>query len=317
MARRALGPATLSVVQAVEAALGPRDRALLVACSGGTDSLALAAAVRRVRGRSTGPAAALVVDHGLQAGSAQVAAGAKEQLHELGYDDVVVTAVSVELAAGRGLEAAAREARYRAFEGEAARRDATVLLGHTLDDQAETVLLRLARGSGTRSMAAMAIRSGRYLRPMLSLRRAITEGVCRELGLDPWRDPHNTDDSFARSRVRTRVLPLLETELGPGIAESLARTAQLARDDAELLEALAAEAHPSTRTLDCGRLSQLPAALRRRVIRNWLVRHGASDLAYAHIVRVEELVTHWHGQQGANLPGIRVTRTDDRLVCTG
>ncbi|MET0692295.1 MAG: tRNA lysidine(34) synthetase TilS, partial [Propionibacteriaceae bacterium] len=265
MARRALGPATLMAVQAVRASLQPSDHTLLVACSGGADSLALAAATLHVSRSERRSAAALVVDHGLQPGSARTAAGACEQLERLGYEDVRVAAVSVDLAAGLGVEAAAREARYRALDEEAETRDATVLLGHTLDDQAETVLLGLARGSGTRSLSGMASRSGRHLRPLLSLRRETTERVCAELELDVWDDPHNADDSYARSRVRSRILPLLEAELGPGIAEALARTAELSRLDADLLDQLAGQLHPVTDTLDCdtldcGTLAEAPAA---------------------------------------------------------
>jgi tRNA(Ile)-lysidine synthase len=228
---------------------------------------------------------------------------------------VLVCRVAVGLPSGTGPEAAARHSRYAALEGEAARRDATVLLGHTLDDQAETVLLGLARGSGTRSLAGMAARSRRYLRPMLTLRRATTVAACAELGLLPWRDPHNVDDAYARSRVRSRVLPVLETELGPGIAEALARTAQLARDDADLLDALSAEAVPTCDSLECARLAELPAALRRRVIRRWLFAQGAVEATYLHVRQVEELVTRWHGQRGADVPGRQVSRVDGRLVC--
>jgi tRNA(Ile)-lysidine synthase len=267
MARRALGPSTLALLQAVEAALAETDRCLLVACSGGPDSLALAYAVVHVGRRRKLPAAAVVVDHGLQPSSADQAAAAASTLQSLGYADVVVRAVDV-VASGAGLEADARAARYRALEEVAAGRHATVLLGHTRDDQAETVLLGLARGSGTRSLAGMAARSGpggRWLRPLLGLGRDVTEAACRESDLVPWRDPHNDDPSFARVRVRRTVLPTLEAELGPGIAGALARTAGLARDDADLLDALAAQADPGTASLECVAIEGLPPALRRRV----------------------------------------------------
>ena len=321
MARRSLGPATLAVVRCVEEALaedglsGASSGALLVACSGGADSLALAAATAQVSRRRSGSTSAVVVDHGLQAGSAETAARAHDQLVDLGFDDVLVSRVTVEMHSGRGPEAAARHSRYALLDAEATRRDATVLLGHTLDDQAETVLLGLARGSGTRSLAGMAVRSGRYLRPLLAVRRATTEGACAELGLQPWRDPHNADEAYARSRVRSRVLPLLEAELGPGVAEALSRTARLARDDADLLDALAADAVPAADTLDCAQLGDLPAALRRRVIRRWLIASGASEVTYHHVLRVEELVLRWHGQSTADLAGVQVSRVDGRLIC--
>lgn len=316
MARRALGPATLAVTQAVAAALTPRDAALLVACSGGADSLALAAGVRYVAERRSLPSAAVVVDHGLQQASAGTADHARAQLASLGFADVVVARVTVDLEAGHGLEGAARASRYRALDAEAAARDATVLLGHTLDDQAETVLLALARGSGTRALAGMASRRGRYLRPMLSLRRAVTERSCLELGLEFWTDPHNQSPEYARSRVRSRVLPVLESELGPGVAESLARTAQLARDDADLLDALAEEMSPAAQTLDTAELLGAAPALRRRVIRSWLARHGAQEVTLIHVLRVEDLVTSWHGQREVDLPGVRVGRRAGHLHCT-
>ena len=146
-----------------------------------------------------------------------------------------------------GPEAAARQARYRALDAEARARAATVLLGHTLDDQAETVLLGLARGSGSRSLAGMVPRAGHLVRPFLQIRRTTTEQVCAELGLEPWQDPHNSDRRFTRVRVRDTVLPTLEAELGPGVAEAWRRTAELVRDDNELLDQLAAADVPHRR----------------------------------------------------------------------
>ncbi len=246
MARRALGPATLAAVQAVERALTERDRVLLVACSGGTDSTALAVAGVEVARRRSLPVSALVVDHGLQANAARTAATTAATLASIGLIDTEVVAVSV-VRSGAGPEADARRARYQALERSAAKRGATVLLGHTLDDQAETVLLGLARGSGLRSLAGMSPRRAGLLRPFLGLRRATTAAVCTEAGVQPWADPHNADPAFARVRVRTRVLPGLEAELGPGVAEALARTADLAREDADLLDELAAAAIGPTR----------------------------------------------------------------------
>jgi tRNA(Ile)-lysidine synthase len=317
MARRALGPATLALVQAVEASLEDRDRCLLVACSGGADSLALALAAVNVGRRRGLPVAAAVVDHGLQPSSAEQSATTASTLTALGVADVTVRTVTV-VTTGSGPEAAARAARYRALEDAASARRATVLLGHTRDDQAETVLLGLARGSGARSLAGMAPRSGlggRWLRPLLGLSRELTERACRENDLVPWRDPHNVDPSFARVRVRQTVLPVLEAELGPGIAAALARTATLARDDADLLDALAADADPGTAALDCGLLDGLPAALRRRVLGRWLrLEHGLGDLSAGHLFAVEALITDWHGQVGVDLPGgVRVRRVAGTL----
>jgi len=313
VARRALGPATLAVVQAVDAALTPADARLLVACSGGPDSLALAAAARHVAERRGRPCTAVVVDHGLQSGSDLVAARAAEALAGLGLVDAVVLPVTV--AAGGGPEAAARDARYAALRSAAAGDPpATVLLGHTRDDQAETVLLGLARGSGPRSLAGMAVRSAGLLRPLLDLPRTTTEQACAELGLRPWSDPHNQDARYARVRVRRQVLPALEQALGPGVAAALARTARLARDDADLLDALAAEADPGTATLDCAELAGLPAALRSRVLRRWLTTRGAQDVGADHVGAVEALVLTWRGQRGVDLRGGTVTRRAGRLL---
>jgi tRNA(Ile)-lysidine synthase len=322
MARRALGPATLAVVQAVDAALVPADTGLLVACSGGADSLALAFAARHVAGRRALSCSAVVVDHGLQDGSAAVADRAARTLRDLGVADVTVVQVTVPLHSGSGPEAAARTARYSALHAGAATAGGggpppTVLLGHTRDDQAETVLLGLARGSGTRSLAGMAARSGGLVRPLLGLPRTATEQACAELGLQPWSDPHNDDPAYARVRVRRRVLPVLEAELGPGVAAALARTASLARDDADFLDQLAAEADPGTPTLACDRLAALPAALRGRVLRRWLAARGASELTAEHVRAVEALVLAWRGQQGVDLPGGAVARQHGRLLWQG
>ncbi len=309
MARRALGPATLEVVQAVEAvAEGP----LLVACSGGPDSLALAAAAVVVGTRAGFGVRAAVVDHGLQDGSADIAARVVATLAGLRIEAVVLR-VAVE-ATGDGIEAAARQARYAALAGEAAPGEA-VLLGHTLDDQAETVLLGLARGSGTRSLAGMPARRDVFVRPLLGVRAATTRAACVELGLDAWTDPQNTEPRFTRTRVRHSVLPVLEAELGPGVALALARSADLARADADLLDELAASelaAHEAAE-LDCAWLAGLPPALLTRVLRDWLRTHGAVDLSAAAIAAVGALVTDWHGQRWVEVPGVRIGRDGGRM----
>jgi tRNA(Ile)-lysidine synthase len=317
--RRELGPATLAAVQAVDAALNQQDGHLVVACSGGADSLALAFAARYVATRRDLKYAAVIVDHGLQQDSAGTAARVRDQLEQqVGYGDVIIRTVQVDQSATAGPEAVAREARYRALDTEARARAASVLLGHTRDDQAETVLLGLARGSGSRSLAGMAPRAGHFVRPFLRIRRATTEQVCNELGLEPWQDPHNSDRRFTRVRVRQTVLPMLETELGPGVADALARTAELVRDDNELLDRLAAEASRTeglggTDTLDCDAVQAQPPALRRRIIRLWLLTHGLGDLSLRHISAVESLVIDWHGQKAIQIPGATVTRTAGRL----
>ncbi len=313
MARKALGPATLQVVQAVTAAVGGP---MLVACSGGADSLALTAAAAVVAGRRQDPVRAVVVDHGLQSGSDAVAAAAAAQVEaRLEVPAQVVRVVVAD--SGSGPEAAARDARYAALE-RAVQDGEMVLLGHTLDDQAETVLLGLARGSGPRSLAGMAPVRGVFVRPLLGLRRELTAACCAEVGLTPWLDPQNSDDSFARVRVRRRVLPMLVSELRPCVAEALVRTAELARADADLIDDLAAAqlALVDGERLDCLLLCELGGALRSRVLRMWLLDQGAREVSSFHLGAVNELVTDWHGQRWVELPGVRVRRVGGHLEAT-
>lgn len=262
------------------------------ALSGGPDSLALTAVCASIR-----PTTALIVDHGLQEGSSEVADEARRAAIELGCVQARVLRVKV----GRlgGPEAAARTARYAALREASA--GAPVLLGHTLDDQAETVLLGLGRGSGPRSLAGMRPHQPPWCRPLLGVRRAVTHAACDELGLRAWLDPHNADRRYTRARLRLEVLPLLEDALGGGVAEALARTATALREDCDALDDLAAaqlEALTGPGGLDVGRLAGLPDALRRRVIRGWLLAGGAINLTDNQIRRVDELVTNWHGQGG-------------------
>ena len=218
-------------------------------------------------------------------------------------------------------------ARYRALDAAASEyRAAAVLLGHTLDDQAETVLLGLARGSGGRSLAGMAAQRGPYRRPLLAVRRTATGAACAELGLEPWQDPHNRDFSYTRARVRHQVLPALETALGPGVAEALARTASQLRADAEYLDELAFAQSgqlrgecPDPAGLDAGWLAGLPAAIRTRVLRDAAVMagcpHGA--LTAHHIDRIDALITGWRGQRWVDLPGgMRARRRDGKVWFT-
>lgn len=270
----------------------PADR-WCVGLSGGADSLALTAVAAALN-----PTTALIVDHGLQTGSAEVAATAAAQARQLGCVDAQV--ISVAVGTEGGPEAAARTARYAALD--AARGGAPVLLAHTLDDQAETVLLGLGRGSGPRSVAGMRLWDPPWGRPLLEARRADTEAVCAELGLTPWRDPHNTDPRYTRVRLRTEVLPLLEDVLAGGVAPALARTAAALREDNDALDALAAGHLDALRTADgltVAGLEDLPAALRRRVIRGWLLSVGATMLTDVQLRAVDALVGDWHGQGGA------------------
>ena len=293
---------------------------VLVALSGGPDSLALAAATAFEAPRAGLRAGAVIVDHGLQAGSAEVAAAAAAQARELGLDPVLVR--RVEVTGEGGPEAAARTARYAALEAAAAETDASlVLLGHTLDDQAETVLLGLARGSGAASLAGMPARTRRFARPLLGIRRETTRQACADAGLTPWDDPHNVDRGYARVRVRERVLPVLEAELGPGIAEALARTAEQLREDDEAFseqidEFIEEICEPSEAgiAVSVGALTANPAALRQRIIRHVVLSEFGVSLSRAQTIEVARLVTDWHGQGPIDLPaGIRVTRHHGRV----
>jgi tRNA(Ile)-lysidine synthase len=324
-------PPVAAVRQAVRACLAdlaPGDL-VLAACSGGADSLALAAALAFAAPRAGLRAGGVSVDHGLQDGSAARAAAVVSVMSGLGLDPVRAIAVSVGGAGGP--EAAARTARYAALEEAAADLGAAaVLLGHTLDDQAETVLLGLGRGSGPRSLAGMPARRGVFRRPLLTLRRPVTAGACAALGLEPWQDPHNADRRFARVRVRLDALPALEAALGPGVAEALARTASQLSEDAEVLEGLAAAEFAAVRAGPDGRvgpdgraeplsadvLAGLPGAVRSRVLRSAALAAGcpAGALNAAHVARIEDLVTGWHGQRWIDLPGgVRATRRAGQL----
>ena len=269
---------------------------MLIGCSGGADSLALAAAAAFLVGKRQVRAGAIIVDHGLQPGSADAANTAATQLRSLGLEPVLVRRVAPVGAS----EAEARKARYAAFDQALADTGATaMLLGHTLDDQAEQVLLGLARGSGTRSLAGMPAARGPYVRPLLDLRRADTETICAHEGLDYWVDPSNADTSLLRNRVRHEVLPLLEDALGPGLSEALARTATLARRDADHLDAEAAEAaagmelpcpDPSVVLLDLCLLRGLGPALLGRVLRAAVVHCGAPAPGFERVAALEKLV---------------------------
>lgn len=314
--RPRLTPAVADVRRAVRAAL-PADGLVLVALSGGADSLALAAATAF---EAAGRAGAVIVDHGLQEGSAATAAAAAEQARSLGLDPVIVVRVSV--GSTGGPEAAARDARYAALAEAATFHGAeTVLLGHTLDDQAETVLLGLARGSGAASLKGMDAVSGIYRRPLLGIRRSTTQQACADAGLTPWTDPHNSDPAYTRVRVRESVLPVLERELGPGVAEALARTADQLREDGEALDHFAeeiveelADIAEAGISLPVSALASNPAALRQRLIR--LAVHGEFhvSLSRAHTLEVARLVTDWRGQGPLHLPGIRVSREGGLIV---
>ncbi|MDR7254856.1 tRNA(Ile)-lysidine synthase [Nocardioides sp. BE266] len=297
-------------VRALLAQLAPGD-VVAVACSGGADSLALASAAV-FEGHKLGlRVVGVTVDHALQPGSADQADRVVAQLAAMGVDETLTARVQVDAGSRMGPEAAAREARYAVLEEVAAHLGAaTVLLGHTLDDQAETVLLGLARGSGGRSLQGMRPGFGVFARPLLGVRRDDTVTACQVEGLEVWDDPHNHDPGYTRVRVRERVLPLLEDELGPGIAATLARTADQLRDDTALLDDLADRVLADARReggLDVEALRGQPPSLRHRALHRAALESGvpASELTRAHVLEVDRLLVDWRGQRWIDLPGSR------------
>ncbi|WP_137845754.1 tRNA lysidine(34) synthetase TilS [Microbacterium sp. 2FI] len=322
--RPSLDPAVAEVRRAVRAALAalPASSAIVVGLSGGADSLALAAAAAFEARGSGHRIVAVTVDHGLQTGSADAAASAAAKARALGLEAVVAR---VEVGEGAGPEAAARDARYRALHDAAQDAGAAaVLVGHTLDDQAETVLLGLARGSGGASLQGMAAASDLdgipLLRPLLGVRRITTRAACAAEGLEPWDDPHNLDPRFARVRVRESVLPVLEAELGPGIAEALARTAAQLREDAEAFDEMIDETiediveHAEAGiSVSAAALAANPPALRHRIIRHVVDAEFGASLTRTQTLEVARLVTDWSGQGPIDLPGCRARRVGGRI----
>lgn len=290
---------------------------VLVAVSGGADSLALAAAILKESERFAIKPIAVTIDHQLQSGSGEQAEKVENQLKEMGYGKVICKKVVVTTESG--LEAGARDARYQALNACASQEKATkVFLGHTRDDQAETVLLGLARGSGTRSLSGMAVENGIYIRPLLNITRNQTVAACKELGIQPWSDPHNGNTEFSRVKVRLEVLPVMEEKLGPGIASALARTASILRDDADALDEIAQIeiARSELANLDCEHLATMARAIRSRVLRAAIYAAGApsGSITADHLAGVEALVTSWRGQGPLSLPGgVKVERISGRL----
>ena len=293
-----------------------------VACSGGADSLALASAALFEGNRAEINVIACIVNHNLQEGSMEVALRTKGLLMEMGFSVVEIMDVHIQQSS-LGMEAAARNARYGALTEFAEKHSAVVtMLGHTQDDQAETVLLGLARGSGAKSIAGMPILSpdGKYLRPLLGITRKETVSYCEDLSLEYWSDPQNLDTKFTRVKARLKVLPVLEEELGPGISQALARTAEILQDDIAYLEAQAdlafeevAKTTNNSVVIDTESFEKLPKALATRVIHKSLSLMGAEP-AKVQIDSVMELVTNWHGQKPLTLPSVRVERKGQEII---
>ena len=290
---------------------------VLVAVSGGADSSALAAGLLAEAKEKALRPIAVIIDHALQANSADVAMNTKAELAKAGYTNIEIKRIKVEVT--DGMEASARRARYAALNEIAESTSAVaIFLGHTKDDQAETVLLGLARGSGTRSLSGMAERIDKYRRPLLSITRSQTEAACKEVGIKYWNDPHNQSMEYARVRVREKVLPLMEAEIGPGITDALTRSARILRDDADALDQWAEEVldEMDPIEMDIETLASLPRAIRSRVIRKAIYLAGApsGSLSAEHLEPVEALVTAWRGQGAVSLPGgVTVARISGRL----
>jgi tRNA(Ile)-lysidine synthase len=237
---------------------------VVVACSGGPDSLALLALAAA---ESLAPVG-VHVDHGLRPGSAEEASTVAEHAARIG---VTFRAETVVVPQGPNLEARARDARYEALERVRAELGATaILVGHTVDDQAETVLLNLLRGSASAGLGGMPVRHGHVVRPLLELRRRETEALCEELGFEPVRDPSNDDRAFQRNWVRHDVLPALSEGAGRDLVPVLARQARVLRDESEYLDSLARAVWPADGPRHAEQLASIPPVLARRAVRCWL-----------------------------------------------
>ena len=322
--RPRLTPAIALTRRATREALAElKPKKLLLAVSGGADSLAMSAAVAFEARKLGIEVAAAVIDHALQANSAEVAAQAAERLATLGIDQVIFQRVVVKKS-GDGMEAAARDARYQALEKIRSKQKADwIVLGHNLDDQAETVLLGLARGSGLRSIAGMSAvdRERRLLRPLLDVSRETLRQACSDAGISFWDDPHNQDSKFARVRVR-KLAGELEKNLGPGFAQALARTAQSAAEADEVITDLASKlvkkslvkAGARQVSYQVSALEKAKDAVRRKALHIICQSAGAKNISRSQILAIDELLTNWHGQKKSSLSGITVERVANQLV---
>ena len=309
-------PSLWEIRKAVKPWIADSSQTILFGCSGGADSMALALALFLEANQTK--VIPVVVDHGLQDGSAQITSQTISKLKEIGYTQVETAVAQVKIT--DGLEASARRARYQIFNQFIdTYRPKYFLLAHTLNDQAETVLLGLARGSGARSLSGMAVENNIYVRPLLKISRQTTVAACHEGGIEIWSDPHNDDLRFARVRTRKNVLPNLEENLGPGITEALVRSADLLRDDADALDSFALEYFAQTDQLNLpvNDLERLPRAIRTRVLRLAIYQAGApaGSLSAEHINGAEALISDWHGQKELSLPGdVKLLRNSGRIT---
>ena len=293
------------------------NETILVGCSGGADSVALTYALHQESASKNFRLIPVVVDHDLQQDSAQIAASVVTQLKSWGINEIFSAKANVVLS--DGLEASARRARYQIFKQALDTYSAKYFfLAHTQNDQAETVLLGLARGSGGKSLSGMSAVNGEFIRPLLGISRETTEQLCNEVGINFWVDPHNSDLEFTRVRVRRNILPTMERDLGPGIKEALSRSAGLLREDNEALDQWAAAEFASRPSADfeIEYLAQLPKAVRSRLLRLAIYANGApiGTLTAEHLAPIEALITDWKGQGEISLPGgVKVSRISGRL----
>jgi tRNA(Ile)-lysidine synthase len=320
--RKRLSPSQGQLRLAVRTTLSANTKTgqkLLVAVSGGADSLALAAACEFEAKKLGLKLAAAIIDHSLQKNSDKVAAQTAKTLAALGFEEVVVKKVSVGQAGGP--EAAARTARYTALETIRQQTKSNfIVLGHTASDQAETVLLGLVRGSGSKSLSGMSEKTGLLLRPLLGIDRATTEVFCKDSEIKYWLDPQNQDKKYLRVLIRKHVLPFLEKQLGGSVAASLVRTSDQLREDNTYLESQAdksfkkyAKVSTSNISFDAKTLGKLPAAILNRVIKKALDSFG-SESSRTHVLAVSDLVLSWHGQKPLALPGVRVVRKGNTIT---
>jgi tRNA(Ile)-lysidine synthase len=302
-----------------------KEESILVGVSGGADSLALAKVLFDVK--QSLHIVPVIVDHSLQENSAEVAEKAKKTLIDIGYSEISIFKIQVEL--NDGIEASARRARYQAFHSALEKYQSNaLLLAHTLDDQAETVLLGLSRGSGSRSLSGMKIVAKPFFRPFLELSRSDTEAICDEFKIEYWVDPFNSDLNLFRSKVRKVLRPVLEDTLGPQIYSSLARTAKILQNDQDYLMIEVNNFLKSLGGLDKLELpfvleldtfSKLHSAIRIRIFRELLYHFGANSgkINFSHLLTMDELISNWHGQKGLDLPGeITLTRKEGKLWIT-
>jgi len=310
--------ATVLVRHAVRPWVARAESRILIGVSGGADSLALAYATCLEAKLAGVEVIAIIIDHQLQEQSNEVALRASNELARFGVERSEIVKVNVDMI--DGMESSARRARYEAFESAIVKfRPDYFFLAHTKNDQAETVLLGLARGSGTRSLSGMAEVNGIYVRPLLGIDRSTTEKLCEENQIEYWQDPHNNDRSYARVRARLEVMPVLESNLGPGVVDALARTARILREDADALDLLAGSylaEKGEEEALAVTELEKLPKAVRIRVLRALIYRAGAPEgsISADHAASVEAMVSDWHGQGAISLPGgVKVGRFSGRL----